>query len=347
MSLKNDRLIKALLKQKPDKTPVWLMRQAGRYLPEYRKVRKQAGDFLTLCKTPELACEVTLQPLARYDLDAAIIFSDILTIPDAMGLGLKLVESVGPVFEKPIQSAQDIEKLGIPDPGSDLAYVTDAISVTKKALANKIPLIGFAGSPWTLATYMLEGRSSKNFSKAKALLYQDPSALHKLLEKLSTATALYLNAQIEAGANAVMIFDTWGGILSPHHYREFSLRYMKNIIEQLTKKHNDHEIPVTLFTKNGGPWLNDIANSGCHCAGVDWTYDLALAKQQVEGKIALQGNLDPLALLGTPESIKQEVKAIMSTMQNDPAFIFNLGHGLIPETPPENVGLLVDWVHEL
>jgi uroporphyrinogen decarboxylase len=343
--LKNDRLIKALLGQAVDKTPVWLMRQAGRYLPEYRALRQEAGDFLTLCKTPELACEATLQPLARFDLDAAIIFSDILTIPDAMGLGLQLVEKQGPVFDKPIKSRQDISKLSVPDPHDRLAYVTDAIRLSKKALNNKVPLIGFAGSPWTLAAYMIEGHGSKTFTRAKSLLYADPKAAHELLDKLAQATTLYLNAQIAAGANAVMIFDTWGGLLSPHYYQEFSLRYMQQIMTGLTRQYNGQTVPVTLFTKGGGPWLKVMADSGCDALGVDWTYDLAQAKEQVAGKVALQGNLDPIALLGSPEAIKQDVIRILQTMKNYPGFVFNLGHGLVPETPPEHVGLLVDWVH--
>lgn len=347
MTLKNDNLIKALLKQPTDRTPLWLMRQAGRYLPEYRKIRKQAGSFINLCKNPELACEVTLQPLERFDLDAAIIFSDILTVPDAMGLELELIESVGPVFHKPITTKADIEKLPIPDPNQSLQYVMDAISTTHKALAGRVPLIGFSGSPWTLATYMVEGQSSKNFSKIKGLLYQDPQSLHLLLEKLSDSIKLYLNAQIEAGAEVVMLFDTWGGVLSPHHYREFSLHYMERIISGLTRTRNGNIVPRIVFTKNGGHWLSDIAQCGCDAVGIDWTYDLATLRPKLEGKVAIQGNLDPAALLGTHDAIKQEVERILSAMKDYPGFVFNLGHGIFPNIPPENVAYLVELVHQL
>jgi uroporphyrinogen decarboxylase len=346
MTLQNDNFIRALLKQPVDRTPLWLMRQAGRYLPEYRAIREKAGSFMNLCQNPELACEVTLQPLERFDLDAAIIFSDILTIPDAMGLELELIESRGPVFHKPITSKADIDRLPIPDPNQSLQYVMNAISTTRKALDERVPLIGFSGSPWTLATYMVEGQSSKNFSKIKGLLYQDPKSLHLLLEKLSESVILYLNAQIEAGAQVVMLFDTWGGTLSPHHYREFSLHYMERILAGLTREHGGHTVPTIVFTKNGGHWLEDIAQSGCDAVGVDWTYDLSTLRPQLEGKVAIQGNLDPAALLGTKEAIKQEVERILSAMKGYPGHIFNLGHGIFPNIPPENVAYLTELVHK-
>ena len=348
MPLQNDRFIKALLCQDVDRTPTWIMRQAGRYLPEYRKVRANVGGFMDLCKNPELACEVTLQPLERFDLDAAIIFSDILTIPDAMGLGLHFVEGEGPKFSKPITSKSMIENLSIPDPESDLGYVMKAISTTKKALANKLPLIGFSGSPWTLATYMVEGGPSKQFEKIKGLMFQEPKTLHLLLDKLADSVIAYLNAQIANGVNAVMIFDTWGGILSPHHYQEFSLRYMNKIIAGLTKTVNDETIPSIIFTKNGGNWLKDIAASGCNGVGVDWTFDIGQAAQALEGSnVAIQGNMDPITLLGNEETIKAEAKKILDKMKNYPGHVFNLGHGILPMTPPEHLAFLINYIKEV
>ncbi len=296
--LKNDRLIKALLRQPTDTTPVWIMRQAGRYLPEYRETRKGAGGFLDLCKNKELACEVTLQPLRRFDLDAAILFSDILTIPDAMGLGLYFSEGEGPKFKKTIDSASDVKNLAIPDPADKLSYVTDAVSLIRKELNGDVPLIGFAGSPWTLATYMVEGGSSKTFSKIKALLFEDPTSAHLLMSKLADSVAAYLNAQIEAGAQAVMVFDSWGGALTTPHYKEFSLAYMQQIVDQLSREKDGQKIPVVLFTKGGGMWLQDIANTGCDAVGLDWSVDINLARQQIGDKVALQGNMDP-AIMAT------------------------------------------------
>ena len=340
------RFIRALLKQPVDKTPVWIMRQAGRYLPEYCATRKKAGDFLTLCKTPELACEVTLQPLARFDLDAAIIFSDILTIPDAMGLGLYFVEGEGPKFYKPIKNLSDIKKLRVPEPGQ-LDYVYQAISLTRRELNNKVPLIGFSGSPWTLACYMLEGGSSKEFRQIKTLLYQDPKTLNHLLSTLTVAIIQYLNAQIKAGAQALMIFDTWGGLLTPSAYQLFSLNYMTQIINGLTYKSEEEKIPILLFTKGGGLWLEKIANSGCSAIGLDWTIDIGEARQRVGDKVALQGNMDPSVLFGSKERIREEVETILCSYGQGTGHAFNLGHGVSQFTSPDNVKHFVDAVHEL
>jgi len=344
--LLNDILIRALLKQPVPHTPVWLMRQAGRYLPEYRATRLKAGNFMNLCKNPELACEVTLQPLARFDLDAAILFSDILTIPDAMGLGLEFNQGEGPIFKRPIRRLADIERLGIPDPEAELRYVIDAVRHIKAALHNRLPLIGFAGSPWTLATYMVEGGSSKQFSIIKAMLYNEPKALHELLTKLATAVTYYLNAQIKAGVDAVMIFDTWGGVLTTRAYQEFSLAYMRQIIQGLQRQVSGKAIPVILFTKGGQQWLETIANSGCDAIGVDWTIDIGEAKRRVGDKVALQGNLDPAILQAKPEIIRQAVKDIVENYGKQPGHVFNLGHGITPDVPPEHVKVLVDAVHE-
>lgn len=343
--LQESRFIRALLKQPTDKTPIWIMRQAGRYLPEYRKLRSSVGGFMELCKNPELACEVTLQPLRRFELDAAILFSDILTIPDAMDLGLYFAENEGPKFTKPIDSIQSIENLIVPDPVEKLSYVTDTVKLIKQNLTDK-PLIGFAGSPWTLACYMVEGGSSKNFQKIKGLMYTEPKSLGLLLEKLALSTIKYLNAQIHAGVNAVMIFDTWGGILSPTHYQHFSLKYMSQIIAGLETNYNNQKIPVTVFTKNGGQWLPSIADCGCNAIGIDWTKDIAQARAETKNKkVALQGNLDPLTLFASPEIIKQEAKKILDAMKGEPGFVFNLGHGILPQTNPDHVKCLVDFVH--
>lgn len=346
-NLKNDRLLRALLRQPVDYTPVWIMRQAGRYLPEYRETRARAGDFMTLCKTPELACEVTLQPLARFDLDAAILFSDILTIPDAMGLGLSFEKGEGPQFAHPIRTAADIKRLAAPDPEAELSYVMDAVRVIRRELNGKVPLIGFSGSPWTLATYMVEGSSSKTFSRIKAMLFTEPQLLHQLLTILCDAVTEYLRAQIKAGAQAVMIFDTWGGILTPRDYQQFSLSYMQRIIEGLPKEHEGRRVPCVVFTKNGGQWLEHIADSGCDAVGIDWTTDLSDARKRVGHKVALQGNMDPSVLYSTPERIRLEVKTILDSFGPGPGHVFNLGHGITPEVPPENVAVLVDAVHEL
>lgn len=344
-ALKNDRFIKALLRQPVDRTPVWIMRQAGRYLPEYREIRAEAGDFMTLCSTPELACEVTLQPLRRFDLDAAILFSDILTIPDAMGLGLYFSEGEGPKFRTTLDSAYDIKKLTIPDPAGKLSYVTDAVSLIRKELNGNVPLIGFAGSPWTLATYMVEGGSSKTFSKVKALLFEDPASAHLLMSKLADSVAAYLNAQIEAGAQAVMVFDSWGGALTSPHYKNFSLAYMQQIVDQLIREKDGQKIPVILFTKGGGLWLQDIANTGCDGVGLDWSVDINLARQQIGDKVALQGNMDPAIMATNPEVIQQEASRILARFGQGSGHVFNLGHGITPNITPENVKTLVDTVH--
>jgi uroporphyrinogen decarboxylase len=345
--LKNDRLIRALLRQPVDMTPVWIMRQAGRYLPEYRELRKQAGDFMTLCKTPELACKITLQPVDRFPLDAAILFSDILTIPDAMGLGLSVIETKGPVFERPVRSAEQIKKLGIPDPETDLRYVMDAVRLIRKELDGRVPLIGFSGSPWTLATYMVEGQSSKNFSVIKGMLYDQPAVLHELLDKLADSVALYLNAQIAAGAQTVMIFDTWGGVLTPSSYRKFSLHYMRKIVEQLNREHDGQRVPVVLFSKGVGDLVNEIADSGCDAVGLDWMQDITQVRNSVGDKVALQGNLDPAVLYASPEVIRNEVARILEHYGKGSGHVFNLGHGIHPEINPEHVAVLVDAVHEL
>lgn len=345
--LQNDTFLKAIYREPTPYTPIWIMRQAGRYLPEYRQTRAKAGDFLTLCKTPELACEVTLQPLSRFNLDAAIVFSDILTIPDAMGLGLYFVEGEGPKFASPINSIADIAKLAIPDPNKDLKYVCDAIRLCQQKLDGKVPLIGFSGSPWTLATYMVEGESSKNFYKIKNLLYTDPKHLHVLLDKLAQAVASYLQAQIDAGADALMLFDTWGGMLTTANYREFSLNYMQQINQLLKRQQKDKKIPLIVFTKGGGLWLDMIAEIGCDAVGLDWTIDIGQARNQVGNKVALQGNLDPSVLMSTPDVIRTEVAAILKSYGKGSGHIFNLGHGITPNISPENVTALVDAVHEL
>lgn len=344
--LKNDRFIRALLRQPVDMTPVWMMRQAGRYLPEYRATRAKAGNFLTLCKTPELACEVTLQPLERYPLDAAILFSDILTIPDAMGLGLYFSEGEGPCFQNPIKTTADVEKLPIPDPHETLRYVVDAVSLIRKELNGHVPLIGFSGSPWTLATYMVEGGTTKNFSKVKAMMFDQPQLMHSLLDKVAQSVASYLNAQIEAGAQAVMIFDTWGGILSQRDYLEFSLNYMQKIVEQLQREYAGQTIPVILFTKGGGQWLQAMTETGCTALGLDWTTPIGEARQQVGDKVALQGNMDPCILYASPQRIEQEVKSILHSFGHGEGHVFNLGHGIHPEINPDNVAVFIDAVHE-
>jgi uroporphyrinogen decarboxylase len=347
MTLTNDCFIRALLRQPVERTPVWMMRQAGRYLPEYRRVREQAGSFMQLCTNPELACEVTLQPLARFPLDAAILFSDILTIPDAMGLGLGFFEGEGPRFERPITCAADIQRLPIPDPESELRYVTDAVRLIKQNLHGKVPLIGFSGSPWTLATYMIEGGSSRDFRKAKRLIYDEPALMHQLLDKLATAVSLYLNAQIAAGADAVMLFDTWGGVLTPEQYQGFSLHYAQRIREQLTRTVNGRTIPAILFTKGGGLWLEAMATSGYDALGLDWTTSIADARRRVGDRVALQGNLDPVALYASPDSIRREVSTILAGFGHGTGHVFNLGHGVHPDIDPEHVGAMIAAVHEL
>jgi uroporphyrinogen decarboxylase len=344
--LKNDRLIRALLRQPVDSTPIWIMRQAGRYLPEYREVREKAGNFMALCTNPELACEVTLQPLRRFDLDAAILFSDILTIPDAMGLGLYFEEGEGPKFESPIKTHADITRLKVPDPHQDLGYVMDAVTLIRKELDGQVPLIGFAGSPWTLATYMVEGGSSRSFSRIKSLLFEDSKAAHSLLSILADSVSCYLNAQIESGAQVVMIFDSWGGALSDHHYKEFSLAYMQKIVDQLIRNHNGEKVPVVLFTKGGGLWLKDLAETGCDALGLDWSVNLATARKLVGDKVALQGNMDPAAMGTTPEVIKAEAERILKSYGSGSGHVFNLGHGITPDINPDNVAALVNTVRE-
>jgi uroporphyrinogen decarboxylase len=345
--LKNDRFLRALSRQPVDRTPIWIMRQAGRYLPEYRATREKAGDFMTLCSTPDLACEVTLQPLDRFDLDAAILFSDILTVPDAMGLGLYFEEGEGPKFKTPIRTADQIKQLPIPDPEDELGYVMDAVRTIRRELDGRVPLIGFSGSPWTLATYMIEGGSSKTFAQSKTMCFNDPALAHQLLAKISDSVVAYLNAQVAAGAQALMIFDTWGGSLSPQMYREFSLRYMSDIVARLTREHEGRKVPVILFTKGGGQWLSDMADSGCDGLGLDWTTDIALARQQVGDRVALQGNMDPTTLNASPEIIRQEAGKILQAYGNGSGHIFNLGHGITPEINPEHVAALVEAVHDM
>ncbi|HUY84223.1 MAG TPA: uroporphyrinogen decarboxylase, partial [Steroidobacteraceae bacterium] len=322
----------------------WLMRQAGRYLPEYRATRARAGGFLEMCTNPDIACEITLQPIERFPLDAAILFSDILTIPHAMGLGLQFESGEGPRFARPVRSAADVARLGVPDPASDLGYVLDAVARVRRDLRGRVPLIGFAGSPWTVATYMVEGGGSKNFAAIKRMLYGAPRDLHRLLELLARATIAYLNAQIAAGAQAVMLFDTWGGALTPAQYREFSLHYMAEIVAALTRHAEGRVVPRIVFTKGGGAWLAEIAAIGCDAAGVDWTTDLAAARAAVGERIALQGNLDPAALLAPPEVLRAAARRVLADFGGGPGHVFNLGHGVTPDVDPENVAVLVDTV---
>lgn len=341
-SLKNDRFLRAINFQPVDKLPIWIMRQAGRYLPEYRQVREEAGDFMTLCKTPELASEVTLQPLRRFDLDASIIFSDILTIPDALGLGLSFVEGEGPVFQSPITKISDIKNLPKLQPEADLGYVMEAIRLTQKAIDKKIPLLGFSGSPFTLATYMIEGGSSKQFTKIKQWLYQEPTYLHVLLEKLTEAVTDYLLAQAHAGVDAIMLFDTWGGILTTPTYLDFSLAYIKKIIASINEK---TDTPIIIYAKQANLWLEAIAESGCKAISLDWTINLSIARERLGNKVALQGNLDPCVLFASPKTIEKETQGILSQMGKNPGYIFNLGHGILPQTPPEHLAALIEIVH--
>ncbi|MCF5162730.1 uroporphyrinogen decarboxylase [Pseudomonas congelans] len=346
-ALKNDRFLRALLKQPVDVTPVWMMRQAGRYLPEYRASRASAGDFMSLCKNPQFACEVTLQPLDRYPLDAAILFSDILTIPDAMGQGLYFETGEGPRFRKTVSTLADIEALPIPDAQQDLGYVMDAVSTIRRELDGRVPLIGFAGSPWTLATYMVEGGSSKDFRKSKAMLYDNPQAMHLLLDKLAQSVTSYLNGQILAGAQAVQIFDSWGGSLSSAAYQEFSLAYMRKIVNGLIRENDGRKVPVIVFTKGGGLWLESIADIGADTLGLDWTCDIGEARQRVGSKVSLQGNMDPTVLYARPEAIRQEVARILASYGSGTGHVFNLGHGITPEVDPANAGAFINAVHEL
>jgi uroporphyrinogen decarboxylase len=345
--LRNDTFLRALRREPVPRTPLWIMRQAGRYLPEYREVRAIAGDFMSLCRNAELACEVTLQPLRRYKLDAAILFSDILTVPDALGLGLYFAPGEGPRFKRPVQNAAAIRRLSVPDVKSDLGYVFEAVSTIRKALDGQVPLIGFAGSPWTVATYMVEGRSSRDFATIKGLAEEEPDALLQLLDVVTETTVQYLNAQIEAGAQAIMVFDTWGSALDPDDYRRFSLANMQTIVDSLARDQGKEPVPVILFTKGAGELLRDMADTGCDALGVDWTTDLATAREYVQDKVALQGNLNPATLRESPEAIRQGVADTLASYGSGPGHIFNLGHGITPDIDPEHLGVLVDAVHEL
>ena len=345
-NLKNDLFLRALLRKPVERTPMWIMRQAGRYLPEYRATRKRAGSFLTLCKTPELACEVTMQPLDRFGLDAAILFSDILTIPDALGLGLQFSEGEGPSFKSPICNMADVERISNQSAIDELAYVTDAVSLIRKELDGRVPLIGFSGSPWTLATYMVEGKGSKEFHKVKGMLYQEPKTLEKLLAILSESVTEYLAAQIQAGAQAVMIFDTWGGVLTKEMYLKYSLAPMHKIVQNLKNKSFAKDIPVVLFTKGGGNWLNEMADTGCDALGLDWTTEIDYARAQVGKKVALQGNLDPCVLYGNDDVIRDEVKKVLQKFGKGTGHVLNLGHGIQQYVNPNKVTVLVEAVKE-
>ncbi|MEA3105598.1 MAG: uroporphyrinogen decarboxylase [Gammaproteobacteria bacterium] len=342
--LKNDLLLRALLREPTPRRPIWLMRQAGRYLPEYRATRARAGSFMALCTNPQLACEVTLQPIDRFPLDAAILFSDILTIPHAMNLGLDFEAGEGPKLDRPVRSAADVANLAIPDPGRELRYVIDAVALIRRELSGRVPLIGFAGSPWTVGTYMVEGGGSKTFGLVKRMMYESPQVLHRLLDVLARSTILYLNAQIAAGAQAVMLFDTWGGVLTPAQYEEFSLRYMAQVIGELTRESGGRRVPNIVFTKGGGAWLGKIAAIGCDAVGVDWTTDLASARKAVDGRVALQGNLDPSALFAPPEALRAETRRVLESFGAGPGHVFNLGHGITPDVDPERVAVLVETV---
>jgi uroporphyrinogen decarboxylase len=337
-------LIRSLQQKPVERTPVWIMRQAGRYLPEYRQVRSKAGDFLNLCKTPQWACEVTLQPLRRFALDAAILFSDILTIPDAMGLGLSFVEGGGPCFAHPLRTIDAIDALPSESVIDDLAYVMDAVRLIRQEMPSDLPLIGFSGSPWTLACYMVEGSSSRDYKRVLQLMYNEPAAMHRLLTKLTNAIVAYLDEQARAGVNVFMIFDTWGGILTTANYQAFSLHYMAFIVKQLKAKHP--HIPIILFTKGGGQWLPQLANTGCDALSLDWTCDVTAARAQVGSRVALQGNLDPTVLLTSPDCIRAQVKQVLEAYGHGSGHIFNLGHGITPDVPPEHLGVLVEAVHE-
>lgn len=345
-ALKNDSFLKAIWKEPVDRTPIWIMRQAGRYLPEYRATRARAGSFMTLCKTPELACEVTMQPMQRYDLDAAIIFSDILTIPDAMGLGLHFVEGEGPKFARPVRSETEIKRLTVPD-GEHLQYVYDAIRLVQHELAGRVPLIGFCGSPWTLAAYMIEGESKTAFPLLLKMQEQEPGLLHNLLNVLSKSVCAHLNAQIEAGVQAVMLFDTWGGLLETDKYHEFSLSYIKQCIAGLIRNYNNKRVPVILFTKHGQRWLEQMADSGCDVVGVDWEVSLKEVRARVGATVSVQGNMNPACLLEAPAIIRREALRIVDSFGHGSGHVFNLGHGITPDVSPEHVQVLVDAVHEL
>jgi len=342
---KSERFLRACRGQPVDRTPVWLMRQAGRYLPEYRATRAQVPGFLDLCQNPELACEVTLQPLRRFDLDAAILFSDILTVPHAMGLELSFVDGEGPVFANPVRTTQDIQRLHQPDPEQELRYVMDAVRLIRHELAGRVPLIGFAGSPWTLACYMIEGRGSRDFQHAKTWLYSDPESLEQLLDRLVAALIGYLRAQAAAGAQALMLFDTWGGVLSTPAYRHFSLAPMQRVIAGLRASAEAAPLPIILFSKGSGNWLEAVAQSGADVVGLDWNTEIDQARERLGAKISVQGNLDPMALYGHPTLLRAEIERILTANGSRPGHIFNLGHGITPQTPISNVEILVETVH--
>lgn len=344
--MKNDRFLRALRREPVDATPVWLMRQAGRYLPEYRATRAQAGSFMALATNPELACEVTLQPLRRFELDAAILFSDILTIPDAMGLGLSFAEGEGPRFARPVRTSADVAKLAVPDMEGELRYVMDALRLIRRELDGSVPLIGFSGSPWTLACYMIEGGGSDNFSKIKAMAFSEPAMLHRILEVTTDAVIAYVSAQRAAGAQAIMVFDTWGGVLAPHHYREFSLRYLQRIAHEFKRGEGNDRTPLILFGKGNAPYLEELAQTGAEGLGVDWLVSLEEARRRTGDRIALQGNLDPATLYASPDAIRSEVRRTLESYGPGPGHVFNLGHGLSPDMNPDHVKVLVDAVHE-
>ena len=349
-TLLNDTFLRALLRQPTDYTPIWLMRQAGRYLPEYNATRTRAGSFLGLAKHPDFATEVTLQPLERFPLDAAILFSDILTVPDAMGLGLSFAAGEGPRFAHPVRTEQDVARLRVPDIDATLGYVTDAVKAIRRALTDgqgrqRVPLIGFSGSPWTLACYMVEGAGSDDFRTVKSMLYARPDLMHRILDINAQAVAAYLNAQIEAGAQAVMIFDTWGGALADGIFQRFSLHYIDAVVQRLVREHDGARVPLITFTKGGGLWLEDIAASGVDAVGLDWTVNLGRARERVGSRVALQGNLDPTVLFASPDAIRAQARAVLDSYGNHPGHVFNLGHGISQFTPPEHVAELVDEVH--
>lgn len=343
---RNDVFLRALKREPVPYTPIWLMRQAGRYLPEYNATRARAGSFMALAQNPQFAAEVTLQPLERFPLDAAILFSDILTVPDAMGLGLSFAQGEGPRFAHPVRTEQDVASLAVPDM-SRLRYVFDAVGAIRKALDGRVPLIGFAGSPFTIACYMVEGQGSDDYRLIKSMLYARPDLLHRMLEINAETTAQYLNAQIAAGAQAVMIFDSWGGVLADGLFQIFSLAYTQQVVDRLVRQYDGQDIPVIVFTKGGGQWLEDISGIGCDAVGVDWTVNLTQARQRTTDQVSLQGNLDPMALFGTELSIRKETRRVLDAFGpvGNGGHVFNLGHGISRFTPPDSVRILVEEVH--
>ena len=343
--LSDSLFLRALKREPVSRTPVWFMRQAGRYLPEYREVRAKAGDFMTLCRTPALASEVTLQPLRRFDLDAAILFSDILTIPDAMGLGLSFSEGEGPKFARPVRTVAEVEALRVPNASEALGYVMDAAARIRQDMPEDLPLIGFSGSPWTLACYIIEGRGSRDFKHVLSFMYQYPEAMHMLLSKLTDSIIDYLSGQVDAGVNTLMVFDSWGGVLTTPNFKAFSCDYLGSIVKRLKVLHPD--TPIILFTKGGGQWLPTLADTGCDALGLDWTCDLARARREVGDRVALQGNLDPTVLLTSPLCIRAEVARVLASFGTGAGHVFNLGHGITPDVPPEHVTAMVEAVHAL